>query len=300
MNSRHGNIITTVLVVKQRLSTRTISTCYSVLRSAFLALPLLLSTLAAITMPVALWGQAQTSTRFQTVQGGGHWSKTTFVPRALQRERVKVFLSMSAPSVAEARASSISKTITGEREAAVVAQAHAQHVAAEPYVVAMGGTVLSHLHHAINGIKVEVDKADVDKLAGIPGVVKVLRVPVHQLNNATTVPFIGAPQVWSQTPGFRGERVKIAIIDTGIDYTHANFGGPGTVAAWNAAFAASTQPADPSLFGCTTCKVKGGTDLVGDNYNANFSDPAHAPLGLMVVVPDNHAGPKQGQIIHAD
>jgi minor extracellular serine protease Vpr len=239
----------------------------------------LLSILAAIAvMPVDLWAQAKTSTRFQMVQGGGQWSKTTFVPRALQRERVKVFLRMSAPSVAEARASSISKTITGEREAAVVAQAHAQHVVAEPYVAAIGGTVLSHLHHAINGIKVEVDKADVDKLAGIPGVVEVLRVPVHQLNNATTVPFIGAPQVWSQTPGLRGEGIKIAIIDTGIDYTHANFSGPGTVAAWNAAFAASTAPADPTLFGCPTCKVKGGTDLVGDNYDANFSDPAHAPV----------------------
>jgi minor extracellular serine protease Vpr len=239
----------------------------------------LLLILAAIAMmPVELWAQAKTSTRFQTVQGGGQWSKTTFVPRTLQRERVKVFLRMSAQSVAEARASSINKTITEEREAAVVAQAHAQHIDAEPYIVAMGGTVLSHLHHAINGIKVEVDKADLDKLSGIPGVVEVLRVPKHHLDNATTVPFIGAPQVWSQTPGFRGEGIKIAILDTGIDYTHANFGGPGTVAAWNAAFAASTQPADPTLFGCSTCKVKGGTDLVGDNYDANFNDPAHAPV----------------------
>ncbi|HXC77905.1 MAG TPA: S8 family serine peptidase [Candidatus Acidoferrum sp.] len=238
---------------------------------------LLLSILAAITLvPVELSAQSKTSSRFQTVQGGGQWSKTTFVPRALQRERVKVFLHMSAESVAEARASSINKTITDEREAAVVAQAHAQHVAAEPYIVAMGGTVLSHLHHAINGMKVEVDKADLDKLSGIPGVVEVLHVPKHELDNATTVPFIGAPQVWSQTPGFRGEGIKVAIIDTGIDYTHANFGGPGTVGAWNAAFAASTAPADPSLFGCPTCKVKGGIDLVGDAYNAN--DPTSVPV----------------------
>jgi minor extracellular serine protease Vpr len=180
--------------------------------------------------------------------------------------------------VAEARANSISKAITGEHEAAVVAQAHAQHVAAEPYVVAMGGTVLSHLHHTINGMKVEINKADLDTLSGIPGVVEVLRVPKHELSNATTVPFIGAPQVWSQIPGFRGEGIKIAIIDTGVDYTHANFGGPGTVAAWQAAFAQSTLPADPTLFGCPTCKIKGGTDLVGDNYDANFSDPAHAPV----------------------
>src|SRR5262249_18821262 len=70
-----------------------------------------------------------------------------------------------------------------------------------------------------------------------------------------------------------GEGIKIAIIDTGADYTHANFGGPGTVAAFNAAFAHSTQPADPALFGPNAPKIKGGTDLVGDDYNA--SDPAH-------------------------
>jgi minor extracellular serine protease Vpr len=240
---------------------------------------LLLSILAAITLvPAELSAQSKTSSRFQTVQGGGQWSKTTFVPRALQRERVKVFLRMSADSVAEARARSVNKTITDDEEAAVVAQAHAQHVAAEPYVDATGGTILSHLHHVINGIKVEIDKADLDKLSAIPGVVEVLRVPKHELDNATTVPFIGAPQVWSETPGFRGEGIKIAILDTGVDYTHANFGGPGTVAAWNAAFATSTLPADPSLFGCPTCKVKGGTDLVGDNYDANFTDPAHAPV----------------------
>ena len=29
----------------------------------------------------------------------------------------------------------------------------------------------------------------------------------------------------------------IAIIDTGVDYTHANFGGPGTVAAFTQAAA---------------------------------------------------------------
>ena len=34
--------------------------------------------------------------------------------------------------------------------------------------------------------------------------------------------------------------IKIAIIDTGIDYTHANFGGPGTIGAFDAADAADT------------------------------------------------------------
>ena len=67
------------------------------------------------------------------------------------------------------------------------------------------------------------------------------------------------------------------MIDSGIDYTHANFGGPGTVAAYAAAAAASTLPADPSLFGPAAPKVKGGHDLVGDDYDPTSSDPAHGP-----------------------
>jgi len=69
----------------------------------------------------------------------------------------------------------------------------------------------------------------------------------------------------------------VGIIDTGIDYTHADFGGPGTVAAFNAASVTSTSPADPALFGPAAPKVKGGTDLVGDDYDANTAGSVPVP-----------------------
>ena len=98
-------------------------------------------------------------------------------------------------------------------------------------------------------------------------------LPVHEdvPDNATSVPYIGAPTVWDAPTNFRGEGIKIAVIDTGIDYTHANFGGLGTVAAFAAADAADTVAADPAQFGPAAPKVKGGFDLVGDNYNASNS-----------------------------
>ena len=46
-------------------------------------------------------------------------------------------------------------------------------------------------------------------------------------DNTNGVPLIGAPTVWDGVDGLHGEGMKIAIIDTGIDYTHADFGGPG-------------------------------------------------------------------------
>ena len=58
------------------------------------------------------------------------------------------------------------------------------------------------------------------------------------------------------------------MIDTGIDYTHANFGGPGTVAAFDAADAADTAAAAGALR-TGAPRVKGGIDLVGDAYDAD-------------------------------
>jgi minor extracellular serine protease Vpr len=107
--------------------------------------------------------------------------------------------------------------------------------------------------------------------------VQVVGVPKYTIKNVVSVPFIGAPEVWQGIPGFKGEHIKIAIIDTGVDYTHANFGGPGTVAAFNAAAKTSTAPADPKLFGPQAPKVKGGTDLVGDDYDADNPDSVPVP-----------------------
>ena len=44
------------------------------------------------------------------------------------------------------------------------------------------------------------------------------------------------------------------------------------------AAAHSTEPADPALFGPNAPKVKGGTDLVGDDYDADPSSPTYQPV----------------------
>src|SRR5437016_11532390 len=185
-----------------------------------------------------------------------------------------VVLKMSGDPVALVRSRAPGKQLAPGQRESIELDLRARQDAIVPTIQKMGGTVLAQFQHALNGIKVRGTPEQIRSFTSLPGVVAVKPVRFYHLDNAHSVPFIGAPQAWQGPPGLHGEHVRIAVIDTGVDYTHANFGGPGTVVAYNAAFASSTQPADPSLFGPDAPKVKGGIDLVGDAYNP--IDPNHA------------------------
>lgn len=210
----------------------------------------------------------------QKVKAKGDTSlKLTQKPRFEQP--MTVVVELAGDPVAKVRAQTATKMLAAADKINIEAQLRAQQDNLVSSIEARGGTVLAKFQNAVNGIKVQVTPDKIAALATLPGVVAVRTVGTYKRLNAISVPFIGAPQVWAGKNGFRGEHVKVAIIDTGIDYTHADFGGPGTPDAYNAAFAASTQPADPTLFGPNAPKVKGGIDLVGDDYDP--SNPAATP-----------------------
>jgi minor extracellular serine protease Vpr len=191
-----------------------------------------------------------------------------------QQRPMTVVLKMAGDPVAVVRSRMPGKRMAESDKKAIEGSLRAQQQALRSSIEGQGATVLAEFQDAINGIKVRGTPDQIAALALLPGVIAVKPVMIHKLVNVRSVPFIGAPGVWQGPPGLHGEHIKIAILDTGIDYTHANFGGPGTVAAFKAAFAASTAPADPALFGPNAPKVKGGTDFVGDNYDASSNDPA--------------------------
>jgi minor extracellular serine protease Vpr len=219
---------------------------------------------------------ANLESRFPQVLASPGDLSTRFVPATYGGRHVQVVVILSGDSVAKVRADMPMNKMAAVHADAIQRQAVEQQAAIKPLLEFHGAKVLAQYQHALNGIKIEVDGAKIATIAKLPGVVAVARVGTYYTTNATSVPFIGAPLVWQGIPGFRGEGIKIAIIDTGIDYTHANFGGPGTVAAFNTAFANSTGAADPAMFGPGAPKVKGGTDLVGDDYDAD--DPTSVPV----------------------
>src|SRR6266581_6968316 len=128
----------------------------------------------------------------------------------------------------------------------------------------LGGRELTRLNKALNAVILKVDASRIPAIAALPNVVSVRPVVNYKLDLAETVPYIGAKAV--QAAGFNGSGVTVAVIDSGIDYTHKEFGGPGTPAAYAAAY--GVDPSDPKntttegLF--PTAKVIGGFDFVGE------------------------------------
>jgi minor extracellular serine protease Vpr len=230
-----------------------------------------------VVIPPAAIAQQAGASRFKAATRTGPLTTARQPLSLLDKEQVKVVVTMSDESVAEVRARVPGHVISQQDHDAIHTQVARQHAALEPSIVARGGKILAHYQDSMNGMKVQIARGEVAGLSNLPGVVQVVGVPKYNIKNVVSVPFIGAPAVWQGVPGFRGEHVKIAIIDTGVDYTHANFGGPGTVAAFAAAAATSTAPADPKMFGPHAPKVKGGTDLVGDDYDADVTGSVPVP-----------------------
>ncbi|CAN5541831.1 S8 family serine peptidase [soil metagenome] len=132
--------------------------------------------------------------------------------------------------------------------------------------------VLGTTQRALNAVVLTIDASQINALAANPAVVSVRPVRDYELdrdeerNLDETVPYIGGSSV--HDTGFTGAGVRVAVLDSGIDYTHSAFGGAGTAAAYEAAYGTSTSDArNTKLDGLfPTDKVVGGWDFVGETW----------------------------------
>jgi minor extracellular serine protease Vpr len=111
-----------------------------------------------------------------------------------------------------------------------------------------------------NGFSAQVSPGDVSKLSHLPGVkaiYPVVTVSIPETQAAlepeliTALAMTGADVAQSEH-GLTGQGIRVAVMDTGIDYNHPDLGGP--------------------CFG-PGCRVVTGFDFVGDEFNA--ADPAN-------------------------
>jgi minor extracellular serine protease Vpr len=191
-----------------------------------------------------------------------------FRPAALRaRQLGRYFVEMKAPAASDA--------ITADRQLAGLQQTNAAKAAlasqgaAVAQVRSLGGTVTFRYRILVNAFSAKMSATAAAAIAKRADVASVQRVSIVRKTLSTSVPFIGAPQVWSNF-GVRGQGMRVAVVDTGIDYTHASFGGEGTVEAYQA-----NDPTfiEPGSF--PTAKVIGGFDFVGENYDVLDGDTSN-------------------------
>ena len=200
-------------------------------------------------------------------------------PRSVDADgKVRVMVQLTGDPVAVVQAKQ-GRRLSAEERSVVKQDLRRDQAALARTIQGKGGKVESQVQSAYNGLQVTLPSKQVDSVAALPGVAGVHAVSIQTIDTATSLSYLGVPQVWQQT-GYTGKGVKIAVIDTGIDYTHADFGGLGTPEA----FAAAKDSIDPAQFGPQSPRVKGGYDFVGDDYDAD----AAAGSPKLVAHPDNN------------
>jgi minor extracellular serine protease Vpr len=144
-----------------------------------------------------------------------------------------------------------------------------------------GGRVISQMQDAYNGIHVHVKAGQLTSLASLSGVSAIQYVPIYKPALTHSVPYVAAPQAWTDT-GQSGAGVKIAVIDTGVDFYHADFGGSGNPADYTYGRAHDTTAPATNADGVTvafpSAKIPVGYDFVGDAYDASATPGSPATI----------------------
>ena len=160
---------------------------------------------------------------------------------------------------------------------------------------AIGAVVQYRMQRLLNGVAVFVDPSRVAAIRALPGVRSVTPLVLHTRGNATSVPFLGVPQQVWQALGNTGEGVRVGIIDSGIDYLHASFGGTGSTSA----YVDNDRTKAPDAY-FPNARVVGGRDFAGDGYGSGTAaTPDPDPMDC-----DGHgshvAGSAAGSGVRAD
>jgi len=127
-----------------------------------------------------------------------------------------------------------------------------------------------------NGVSISVRPSDLIKIKNLGSVkavypVDVLAMPVTK---STSDPDLASAITQTQADiaqnslGLNGAGIKVAVMDTGIDYDNPDLGG---------------------CFG-TGCRVEGGYDFVGDAFNADSTSATYNPVTVPDADPDDCAG----------
>lgn len=205
-------------------------------------------TLLAAFVPMASFAQPGAPPEVYTEPGGLHTPQSMAPTNGV----VTVMLELAGPALGSGNPTTSAAQI--EREQQTVVQ----------QLASLQAHVLFQTRLALNGIAITLPASQLGQLAYLPGVASVHVIPPKQPAAIRAASAPASSATAAIVANATGAGVRIGLIDRGIDYTHADFGGPGTPAAYTA-----NNPAiiEPGSF--PTAKVIGGFDFAGDAYDAS-------------------------------
>jgi len=196
-------------------------------------------------------------------------------------QRTSVMVELDAPPVAAIYAANQASGDVSAASMAAITQTYLRTVEAAQaqladQLTAAGAVEIFRVQRVYNGVAVRASDSQIKAIATLPGVKAVHPLIPKLPTNARSVPYIGAPSLWAGAGmggvKLAGEGMRIAVIDTGIDYLHTDFGGPG----------AGYDVNDPTIIGDAPnfpgIKVSGGYDFAGEDYNADPDDASYQPV----------------------
>jgi minor extracellular serine protease Vpr len=200
--------------------------------------------------------------------------------------RFSAVLQLSEPALLTV-ATRVNGKLQVDPEALARVRAEHDKVAASLAAVSPEIKIVYRYSFVLNAFAISAPKSLYDQVQAVPGI-RLLEeagqfarpeaeasdptVP-SEIASKNSVSFINAHRVQQelQVPGdgdaarpVDGSGVHVGVLDTGIDFTHAMLGGPGTIDAF-----AAVDPTKLPSEGWPNAKVVGGTDLVGTTYNAS-------------------------------
>ena len=206
-------------------------------------------------------------------------SKVKPMAQAAQNKTQTVFVQLSGSGAADVSAKAInggsaSSVARGKAKArSAQVRGTAKDVTAQARKTDGKAKELFATTNSVPGVGLQATTAALEEIAKRPDVVKITPIIPRTYSNASSGELVKALATWQST-GNTGKGVRVGIIDTGIDYTHADFGGAGTTEAYEAAHAT----ADSGAPWTPTEKVVGGWDFVGDDYDADPSSSTYQPI----------------------
>lgn len=183
-----------------------------------------------------------------------------------------------APLAAVAGHKKLGMTMTADQQRAYAAQLRQKQAVVMAQVQALGGSQLASLVNASNALVVEIAASQAPVVAGLPGVAQVLPVGNYELDLSQTVPYVGTAAV--QAMGVDGTGVRVAVLDSGVDFMHRNLGGTGLVDDYNTCYGQrNVAPTGicADYFGPSAPKVIGGYDFVGENWTGTAPNTVLQP-----------------------